>query len=123
MPLVSDKYRGTKEYFVVHSELVTAARYRGTITYMEVARILNIHQPGGYMGKEELGQILGEISEDEVARDRPMLSALAVSTAGEPSGGFFDLAQQLGLLENNSPAGRKQFWSQTCRALYQTWQR
>lgn len=122
MTVVTDRYRGTKEYFLVHSELVTAARYRGTVTYMEVARILGIHQPGGHMGRE-LGQILGEISEDEVARDRPMLSALAVSTTRVPSDGFFVLAQQLGLLQDNTPAGRTQFWDQTCRALYETWRR
>jgi hypothetical protein len=122
MPVVSDKYRGTLEYFNVHSELVTAAQYQGVVTYVEVARILGIRQLGHHMARE-VGQILGEISEDEVLRGRPMLSALAVGGAGMPSKPFFDLASQLGLLQDDSLTGQKRFWNRVRTAVYQTWQR
>ena len=29
---------GSKEYYLIYAELITAARYRGTVTYQEIAR-------------------------------------------------------------------------------------
>ena len=49
------------------------------------------------MGRE-VGHVLGEIVEDEVAADRPMLSAVAVGVSGLPGPGFYSLAQELGRL-------------------------
>jgi hypothetical protein len=34
-----NKYRGKVIYHLVYNELITAARYRGTITYQEIAQI------------------------------------------------------------------------------------
>ena len=61
------------------------------------------------MGKE-LGEILGEISGDEITYNRPMLSALAVGVSGEPGDGFYSWAKGLGRLHDNSEEGHKQFW-------------
>ncbi len=61
----TSKYRGQKVYHFVYHELIMAARYRGLITYQEVARLIGIPMSGNYMGKE-LGEILGEISTDRV---------------------------------------------------------
>jgi hypothetical protein len=33
MSVVKSKYRGSKEYALVYTELITAAKYRGTFTY------------------------------------------------------------------------------------------
>jgi hypothetical protein len=121
MTTVANKYRGTKEYFLVHAELLMAARYRGTISYGDVGRILGIRQPGGRLARES-GQILGEISEDEILAGRPMLSALAVTaTSRKPSDGFFGLAASFGLLPNNTNAGKELFWRKTLGDLYQLW--
>jgi hypothetical protein len=83
MTKVASRYRGSKEYLLVYSELINAARYRGTITYKEIAAILGIHTPGNHMSRET-GWILGEISEDEFNQKRPMLSAIAVTSNGKP---------------------------------------
>src|SRR5215216_3351161 len=108
MTNVADKYRGSKEYFLVYSELINAARYRGTVTYQEIAAIMGLPLQGNYMSKET-GQILGEISEDEFNRERPMLSAIAVTANGQPGSGFFGLAKTLGELEDETEEGKLRF--------------
>jgi predicted nuclease of predicted toxin-antitoxin system len=75
---------------------------------------------GNYMSRE-IGQLLGEISEDEVQAGRPMLSAVAGSAAGKTGGGFFDLARELGRL----PVGADEvpFLRQEQEAVYLAWKR
>ncbi len=91
MAQVQNRYRGTKEYHLVYGELITAARYRGTVTYQELAALMRLPLQGSYMGAE-VGHVIGEISEDETLQGRPMLSALVVSaTNGSPGPGFFGL--------------------------------
>lgn len=94
MSVVRNKYRGTTKYFHVLAELVRAAQYRGRTTYQDIALLMGLPQKGSYMGKE-VGQILGEISEDEVRAGRPMLSAVAVGVNGKAGPGFFGLAREL----------------------------
>ena len=120
MPVVSDKYRGTKEYHLIYSELITAARYRGTITYQEIAQIIDLPLTGNYMGSE-IGHLLGEISEDEFNAGRPLLSSIAVSVNGSPSSGFFSLARSLGKPSEESKDGEKDFWEEECKGVYETW--
>ncbi|MBL7130840.1 MAG: hypothetical protein ISS45_05520 [Candidatus Omnitrophica bacterium] len=120
MAIVKDKFRETKKYYLVYSELITAAKYRGTITYQEIARIIRFPLSGNWMGAQ-IGQLLGEISEDEVRHNRPMLSAVAVNTTGVPGTGFFWLAQQLKRLNNNSKKGRQKFWEEEKKAVYEAW--
>lgn len=74
MPIVPDKHRGKKEYHLVFCELIRAAQYRGLTTYQAIAQIMGLPLAGHYMASET-GRVLGEISEDELQRGRPMLSA------------------------------------------------
>jgi hypothetical protein len=97
-----------------------AARYRGLITYQEIARLMGLPMTGNYMG-HEIGEILGEISEDEIANGRPMLSALAVGVSGEPGDGFYTWAKQLGRLHDDTKEGRQRFWEQERLAVYEAW--
>lgn len=112
------RYRGTKEYAFIYTELIKAAKYRGTITYQEIAKIVGLPMSGSHMGSE-IGKILGEISEDEVSNGRPMLSAIAVSVQGTPGQGFFGLAKQLGKL--NDGDNEDAFWQAEYQAVYETW--
>jgi hypothetical protein len=118
MTIVTSKYRGTKEYALVYHELITAARYRGTVTYQEIARIMGLKLQGGHMARET-GLILGEISEDEVSHGRPMLSAIAVGVEGHPGSGFFNLARDLGKLKAEDDI--RKFWRKECQAVYEAW--
>jgi hypothetical protein len=92
MTTIGSKYRGTKEYHPVFCTLIDAAQKRHEVTYKQVATILGIHTPGNSMGRE-VGQILGEISEDKHAAGRPMLSAVVERVDGAPGEGFFTHAR------------------------------
>jgi hypothetical protein len=120
MKTIKDHYRPKTIYHFVYHELIMAARYKGVVTYQELAKLMGLPTTGGYMA-HEIGYILGEISEDEVSYDRPMLSALAVSVKGKPSEGFFNLAKQLGRLQEDSNEAQLQFWEQEKQAVYETW--
>ena len=119
---LSKQYRGTREYALIFAELITAARYRGTVTYQELAELVGLPTHGTHMGAE-LGGYLGAISEDEVKQGRPMLSAIAIGTTGKPGGGFYPYAKELGRLTSDDPAAQLLFWEAEKRAVYATWQR
>jgi len=120
MKHVKDKYRGKTVYFHVLAELVRAAQYRGSTTYQDIAVIMGLPVTGSHMGKET-GQILGEISENEVAAGRPMLSSVAVGINGKPGSGFFALARDLDLLQRGED--ETVFWQRQREATYQAWRR
>lgn len=115
-------YRGSKEHILVHCELISAARYRGTTTYQTIADIMGLPLSGAYMGTE-VGRILGEISRQEVEQGRPMLSAVVVGTSGQPGHEFFGLAGELGKLQESSSEAEKRFWETELTAVYETWRR
>ena len=111
------KYRGTKDYALVYAELITAAKYRGTVTYQELAKIMGLPMRGSHLSRQ-IGTILGEISEDEVARERPMLSAIAVGVQGLPGPGFYTLARNVGRLTEQD---EQTFWEAESQAVYEAW--
>lgn len=111
------RYLGTKDFAVVYSELITAAKYRGSVTYQEIAQIMGLPLTGKLMGKE-VGWVLGEISAYELENGRPMLSAIAVGVKGKPGLGFFDWARKLGRLTSEEEWA---FWERECKAVYDTW--
>lgn len=113
-------YRGTPAYKHVYDALVRAARTRDTVSYKEVAKLMGILLNGDN-ARRSLGQMLGEISEDEHANSRPMLSAIAVSKDGVPGEGFFNLAADLGLLSPNTPGGWDGFWQREREKVYDAW--
>jgi hypothetical protein len=120
MSIVKDKYRGTPLYVRVLAELVHAAEYRGVTTYQNIAVIMGLPLKGSHMGRET-GQILGEITEDEVRAGRPMLSAVSVGVNGKPGKGFFALARELGRLTSENDESR--FWEAERMAAYEAWRR
>jgi len=120
MTVVKTKYRGKKEYFVVLAELLTAARYKGMITYQEVAKLIGFPLTGNYMGAE-IGNLLGEISEDQHVLGYPMLSAIVVTNSGLPGPGFFNCASRLGLFTGSSAEEETQFWKAQVDSVHNTW--
>ncbi len=116
------KYRETKEHLLVYCELIRAARHRGTVTFQEVAEIMGLRLSGAYMAAE-VGHMIGAISVDEHGYGRPMLSAIVVNVRGLPGKGFFDLARELGRLQDDSKESEHRFWEEEKKAVYATWQR
>lgn len=120
MTTAGSKYRGTKEFLLIYSKLIAASQSRGLVYYKEVANVLGIDTPGHHMARE-VGQVLGEISEDEHRAERPLLSAVAVATTGFPGDGFFNLASRLGKYAGNTTRDKKQFWIQERDQVYFEW--
>lgn len=117
---VKDKYRGKTLYFHVLADLVRAAQYGGLTTYQDIAVIMRLPTSGNHMANET-GHILGEISEDEVAADRPMLSSVAGDKDGKVGSGFFNLARALGLLQTDED--ETGFLQRQREASYKAWKR
>ena len=119
---MSTRYVGTRQYHLIYAELIRAARYRGTVTYQELADLVGLPLRGSYMGSE-LGGYLGAISEEEVKQGRPMLSAIAVTVSGKPGGGFFTFAKDLGRLTSDVLVDQQAFWESEKKHVYETWQK
>lgn len=117
-----DKYRGTTTYFKVYAALVNAAESHGLVTYQEIAQIMGLPLIGNYMGRE-VGNMIGVISEDEVALGRPMLSAVVVGVNGKPSDGFYGWARDLGRFAGEGKEARERFWAQEREAVYKAWKK
>lgn len=111
----------TVEYHLAYSALIQAARHRGTVTYQELALLVGLPLSGNYMSSS-LGWVLGNISENEVRHNRPMLSALCVTVSGKPGSGFFPYARELGLLNSDAPEAEAAFWESQKRQCYEIWQ-
>ena len=122
MPNSSTKYQGTVEYFLVYSELIQAARYRGLTTYQSLAQKLGMPARGVHLATE-IGQMLDEINQEEARWNRPMLSALCVGVSGEPGGGFYNLARSLGKLKSSDRDAERRFWHAERDAVYDIWAR
>lgn len=122
MRIVPDKYRGTQEYVLVYAEMVRAARYQGVTTYQAVAQIMGLPLRDSYMGNE-VGRVIGQISEDEFNLGRPLLSAIVVGVSGRPGAGFFKLARELGELIGDSKEAETRFWEDEKAAVYDAWRR
>jgi hypothetical protein len=80
----------------VREALVERAKVRGMIPYSElVEKITTIElEPNSFA----LAAMLGEVSTEEDAADRGMLTVIVVHKVGDmqPGPGFFDLAKELG---------------------------
>lgn len=110
--------RDTIEYYLVYSELIHAARHRGTVTYQELAHVVGLPLVGSYMGSR-IGELIGAVAANEVRLGRPMLSAVAVKANGDIGSGFFPFAIELGLFE---PGGDElAFLEDQRKKCYKTW--
>lgn len=120
MTTLGTQYRGTQKFLLVYSALVQAARERKLVYHGEVANMLDVATNDHQMSRQ-VGQVLGEISEEESRRGRPMLSAIAVAESGDPGDGFFALARRLGRLLDNDPSAHITFLRSEQRAVYRAW--
>ena len=116
--MYSVKYRGTPEYLLIYAALMKAATGRGLITYQDVARTMGLPPRGHHMSRE-VGQLLGEIAQEEHEKGRPMLSALACSASGGVGAGFFSLARDLGRMQADDD--KALFLAVEKEAVYSAW--
>jgi hypothetical protein len=115
-----DKYRGTQTYSLVYCRLLNAAREKESVSYEELGQIMGLEAHLG-MAKE-IGQLLGEINEDEHNNGRPMLSAVAVKpTTKMPGEGFFQFAKQLNKFDGETDEDKREFWRDEIQRVYEIW--
>ena len=84
--------------------------------------MLGLPLSGSHMANQ-IGKVLGAISEDEHALGRPMLSAMAVRVTGIPGDGFYTMARDLGRLTSDDKTEQRRFWEEQSQAVYETWAR
>jgi len=117
---VESRYRRTPKYERVRKELISVAEQRGTVTYKTIAHLMGLAPSGCHM-VNEVGHMLGEISEDECKRGRPMLSAVVTRVTGKMGQGFFELARKLGKLKDVSEEAKERFWEEEKARVYEIW--
>lgn len=87
----------TPEHIRIREVLVATARRKGKLSYTELLKRANVKLDMAIpYDRGLLGHLLGEISWNEVAQGRPMLSSVAIHAGDYKQGeGFFDLAERL----------------------------
>ncbi|SRR5258706_15923266 len=121
MVIMPPKYRGTREYDQARDLMIAAARAGQTIFYKPaLTDILGFEGAGDHIPRE-LGQLCGEISDDEHDADRPLISALVINQSNHPGTGFFELARTLGLLRSRSKEAEDDYWIAELRRVHEFW--
>lgn len=115
----NDYDRGTYEH--VRDELIRAAQYRGLTTYLDIAVVMGLDVNDPRKMQSDVGPILRQISADEHAADRPMLTAVAIGAKGRPSDPFFEQAKDFGRYRPSQT--KKWFWERELRIVYKHWKR
>ena len=121
-----DDYRGTREFYLVLGECITAARNEEYRYYKDIAEHLpDVPSSGSYMANQT-GTVLGAVSEAMHESDLPMISAVVVRTSDErPGPGFYKLAHKLGRLAREPDAlsdeEKEQFWQAELERVYEVW--
>jgi len=121
MDIRDNTYYNTQEYFLVYSALIQAARYRGVLTYKDIAKIMGLRLAGSGMGRVTSG-LAGLIAQNEVENGRPMLGAIVVNSATRrPGNGFYRLAAELGRFTGKTEEEKLAFWKAEKQTVYDTW--
>ena len=91
---------GPADRAAIRDRLVAAARRGDLTTYKALAEATGRSTKGPHWAVH-IGRILGEISTEEVAHGRPMLTAIVVSQGTKlPGGGFFNLGEGMRLVRD-----------------------
>ena len=81
---------------IIYEKLKEVARNQSTITYGEVGSLVGLDMEDPSQ-RNDLANLLGEISTYEYENDRPLLSMVVVHSEDRtPGKGVFNLARQLG---------------------------
>ena len=104
----------------IRRRLIAAARDRQTVYYKDLAKATGREMKGPNWAVH-IGRILGRISSEEAKAGRPLLSVIVVSRdTNLPGGGFYNLGEQLGLLEPGET--EETFINRQTELVYDYWQ-
>jgi hypothetical protein len=102
----------------IYDELKRVAKAASYTTYSDIAPLaeLDMDNPSH---RDEIGQILGEISKYEHSQGRPMLSAVVIHRDNNmPGKGFFKLARELGVYAGSDDL---KFYLDELKRVHQYW--
>lgn len=118
-----DVSEGSKGYLRTYALLIHAAELRGLVQYGKVAAIFGLPAQGSHTASV-VGEVLGNIVQNEAQFGRPMVSAVAVSqTNNRPGKGFYGLAEENGLIAPDaSEEDKRAFWQAELERVYTTWE-
>jgi hypothetical protein len=119
-----DKYRGTGKYDTAREFMIRTARAGTVVDYRPLfSRILGFDDAeSGEHIPHELGQLCGEISEDEYLAGCPLLSAVVINQDKDsPGEGFFDLARSLNLFRGRGESAGTEYWLQEFERVCDFW--
>ncbi len=107
----------------IYEKLIEVARSQKLISYSDLNAKLNLGLDFSLdRDRALIGEWLGEISRNEVAADRHMLSALVGHAEGgmvqEPGEGFYEYALTLGVYQGRDDLG---FWAREVKWLHEYW--
>lgn len=97
--------------------LIARAKVRGMMPYSELVKYIGSFCFDAY--DQRLFHLLGELSVEEDAAGRGMLSAIVVHKTGdmEPGPGFFELAARLG----RKTSDKTKCWVEEIKRVYAHW--
>jgi len=105
----------------VRGALINKAKTRGIITYGELTNQIttmsfDFEDPSH---RDLIGQVLGEITEEEAAAGRGLLSSIVVHKHNdmEPGAGFFGLAEHLGY----DTKDKTTCWAKAIKEVHKIW--
>lgn len=115
------KYRGKKEFYLVLTKCIEAAKKQKTLTYKDIAELMpGVPEDGGHYMANETGAMAGAISKEMDENGNPMLSALIVHSGdGKPGEGFYKLAKDLDKFEDGDD--KEKFWQNELNQVYDYW--
>ena len=122
-PFSEANIRKHKGYVRSYGLLADAASSGKLVTYGEIGALMGIPESGNHMSRV-VGIVLGLITEEERRANRPMLSAVVVSSTNQrPGPGFYGLATQNDLLpQESTDAEKRSFWEAELQRVRDAWQ-
>ena len=104
----------------IYQEIIKVAKSGNTTYYSDIAPMVGLDM-GFPPDRNRISDILDEISRNEHANGRPLLSAVVIlKEENIPGQGFFTLAQSLGLCDGN-PDSELKFWVQELHRVHAYW--
>lgn len=109
----------------IYEKLVDLALGGRLTTYSQIAPLAGLSMDIEE-DRERISDLLGEILRNEVANDRPLLTAIVVHKGNDnnPGEGFFSMAHQLGSFDGSRDAlVRLEFWVHEVGRVHTYWEK
>ena len=106
----------------IYKRLKECARRGELINYSEIAPLADLNMEK-QADRTQMGELLGEISTNELENGRPMLSAIVVlKESAIPGEGFFNLARYLGVYHGHGDDTDVEFFALEVNKVFTFWE-